>query len=444
MSENMHTVSGLTRRVRDCLTNEVGEVWVSGEVSNCRPAASEHIYFTIKDEVAQLSCVLFRGDANKASCLPENGLEVELFGAIDVYAARGQYQLIVREVQAKGAGALQARFEQLKRKLAEEGLFDESRKVAIPRFPSCVAVITSGTGAALQDVLQVLERRAPWVEVKVFPVLVQGAGAAEEVANALDWVNAAVDKDVLDVDTVIVGRGGGSLEDLWAFNEEVVAMSISRSALPVISAVGHEIDFTIADFVSDLRAPTPSAAAELAVPDGTELRQKLDSFERVLERECSDKVEGLQGWMEQVAILRLREGMSRSVREYQQRLDACERVIDGGAEGYVARQRERLSSLEQSLLRHHPERLMGREGERLHSLGLQLKAGMKRVLEESQSGVLSREEVLESLGPNRVLDRGFALVKRKDGKYVTSKDEVKEGDVMVTRLRDGEFESEVL
>lgn len=273
----IYTVSELTRQVRGILEGNFGEVWVAGEISNFRSPGSGHFYFTLKDEAAQLLAVMFRGANAKLAFKPEDGLKVVCHGRLSVYEARGQYQIIVDACEPKGIGALQLAFEQLKKKLQAEGLFDPRRKKRLPFLPQKIGVVTSPTGAAIRDILNILGRRFPDIGVLLVPVRVQGDGAAGEIAEAIQALNA---RD--DIDVMIVGRGGGSLEDLWAFNEEAVARAIFASRIPVISAVGHEIDFTIADFVADVRAPTPSAAAELVVPRKEDLGAQVAELSRQL------------------------------------------------------------------------------------------------------------------------------------------------------------------
>src|SRR3984893_7547283 len=253
-------VSELTERISELLERAFTDVWVEGEVSNCREAQSGHIYFTLKDARSQIRCVCFRDQARLLKCRPEDGLHITVRGSLGVYEPRGEYQVYVSHIEPVGLGALQLAFEQLKKKLDGEGLFDEARKKPLPVLPRCIGVVSSPTGAAIRDILRVLKRRFPNAHVRLYPVKVQGDGAANEIAAAVNYFTHARFADVL-----IVARGGGSLEDLWAFNEEVVARAIFASEIPVITGVGHEADFTIADFVADLRAPTPSAAAELVV-----------------------------------------------------------------------------------------------------------------------------------------------------------------------------------
>src|SRR5246500_5132308 len=277
------SVTELTRHVRDILESRLGEVWVEGEISNYRRQSSGHHYFTLKDDRSQVACVMFaRSYGAQSRVALWDGMQIQAYGRVTVYEARGQYQLIVQLVQSKGQGVLQAKFEALKRKLLAEGLFEASRKRALPKFPRRVALVTSPTGAVLQDMLNILQRRNPWLSILICPVRVQGEGAAAEISEMIRHVSSRAHE--LKVDVIIVGRGGGSFEDLWEFNEESVAQAIYLSRVPVISAVGHEIDFTIADFVADIRAPTPSAAAELIVPDICALRADLVSRRAALDR----------------------------------------------------------------------------------------------------------------------------------------------------------------
>ncbi|MBT5716638.1 MAG: exodeoxyribonuclease VII large subunit, partial [Opitutae bacterium] len=294
------TVSQLTRKIRNLIEYRVGAVWVEGEISNLRKQTSGHQYFTLKDKGSQLSCVLFRGNAAKLSVNLEDGQEIQLFGDVTVYEPRGNYQLIVRQAQLKGLGALQAKFEALKNKLHEEGLFDPKIKLPIPTFPNTICIITSPTGAAIKDILSVLKRRAPWVSVILYPVLVQGNSAAKEIAEAIQNIENWSQEGKIKIDTVLLTRGGGSLEDLWPFNEEKTARAINSLSLPVVSAVGHEIDYTISDFTADMRAPTPSAAAELLVPDAQEIKSQLQSINRSLSYRVSDT---LDRWKERLDYL---------------------------------------------------------------------------------------------------------------------------------------------
>src|SRR5256886_552048 len=288
-SSKVLTVSELTRSIRGALEAKFGAVWVQGEVSNYKLHPSGHQYFTLKDARAQIACVIFRNTMTPLRQPLADGAHVQVYGNVSVFEARGQYQLSVQIIQPIGLGVLQAKFDALKRKLDAEGLFDPARKRVLPKFPKRIGIVTSPSGAAVRDILNVLRRRAPWLQILINPVRVQGTGAAQEIAVAIREL-AKPNENFATVDLIVVTRGGGSMEDLWEFNEEIVARTIASVVVPVVSAVGHEIDFTICDFVADLRAPTPSAAAELIVPDIVDLRRQLDACARGLSRELLNRL----------------------------------------------------------------------------------------------------------------------------------------------------------
>lgn len=436
------TVSELTRTIRSCLETEFGNVWVEGEISNFRRQSSGHQYFTLKDDRAQLACVLFRSTAGPRVPLAD-GMCVQAHGQLTVYESRGQHQLVVQIVQPKGLGALQARFEALKRKLAGEGLFDADRKRPLPRFPRTVGVVTSPTGAALRDMLNILARRAPWVRVLINPVRVQGQGAAAEIARAVDEFNAWTGSRDRAVDLIVVARGGGSIEDLWEFNEEAVARAIAASELPVVSAVGHEIDFTIADFVADLRAPTPSAAAELIAPDGADLRRQLAGTAAWLGRRLADRLTQERE--------RLR-GLSRGTlnREARQRLDAARQQLDFAEDALGRFAQARLGQARVDLARLSAGLAAGQlaagiAGKREH-IG-HLRQRMAAFLAAGQEGRRARLQraggLLRVLGPQATLERGYSITADERGAIVQSARGVKPGARLKTRLADGEVRSTV-
>ncbi len=437
------TVSELTGMVRSLLEIEIGEVWVAGEVSNLRRQSSGHVYFTLKDEQSQLSCVMFRGATSAGGSLLADGQRVQLFGEISVYAARGQYQLIVKLVQPLGRGALQAKFEALKAKLAAEGLFDPARKKSIPRFPHTIGIVTSPTGAALQDMLQILERRAPWVRVLVNPVRVQGAGAAAEIAVAVAEFNSwrHGQNESLRVDVIVVARGGGSLEDLWEFNEEAVARAIAASDLPVVSAVGHEIDFTIADFAADLRAPTPSAAAELMVPDTAALRANLQASGELLRRSLVD-------WTERARERLLAMARGELLRAPRRRLDEERQRVDLAADAIARETRAQLETLRHLLAQRtatiRPNAVAaaveaGRQEILLMQQGLaHVVAGR---LQEEHSRLQRADGLLRVLGPQATLERGYSITMDEAGRALSSAREVQAGMKLRTKLSDGEVAS---
>src|SRR3989440_1565514 len=288
-TSKVFTVGELTRQIRGALETKFRAVWVQGEISNYKLHPSGHQYFTLKDARAQIACVIFRNTMAPLRQPLVDGAQVQVYGNVSVFEARGQYQLSVQILQPRGLGLLQAKFEALKRKLEAEGLFDPARKRVLPKFPRRIGIVTSPSGAAIRDILNILRRRAPWMSILISPVRVQGIGAAQEIAVAIREL-ATPNENFEPVDLIIVTRGGGSIEDLWEFNEEILARTIASVEVPIVSAVGHEIDFTICDFVADLRAPTPSAAAELIVPDIVDLRRHLDAHARGISRELLNRM----------------------------------------------------------------------------------------------------------------------------------------------------------
>jgi exodeoxyribonuclease VII large subunit len=349
------TVSQLTRDIKILLENSLPVIWLEGEISNFKHHSSGHMYFSLKDEDAQIPCVMWRGRNTNLYFTPADGMKILALGQVTVYEKRGAYQFDIQQIQPAGVGELQRAFDRLKEKLKAEGLFDEEFKKPLPKFPERIGIVTSPTGAAIQDLLNVLGRRFPPAEIIFRPAKVQGEGAATDIARAIDEFN-----EFGAVDVLIVGRGGGSIEDLWAFNEEVVARAIFRSKIPIISAVGHEVDFCISDFVADMRAPTPSAAAELAVPNGTELNQKLvSSIERIYFR-ITEKIESHR---EQLKHLTQSYGFRRPVdliHQYQQRLDELHLSLKKSIQHRLALDKERIKAFEKHLAALNPTAILAR------------------------------------------------------------------------------------
>ncbi len=318
------TVSELTRSIRGTLETKFAAVWVQGEMSNYKLHPSGHQYFTLKDQRAQISCVIWRDTMLPPRQPLADGAQVQVFGTVTVFEARGQYQLNVQIIQPRGVGILQAKFEALKRKLEAEGLFAPERKRPLPKFPRRIGIVTSPSGAAVRDMLNVLRRRAPWLQILINPVRVQGTGAAQEIAVAIREL-ATPNEVFAPVDLIVVTRGGGSIEDLWEFNEEIVARAIFHSAVPIVSAVGHEIDFTICDFVADLRAPTPSAAAELIVPDVIDLQRQIDRCARTLGRQLLNRVRDAQQRLDHTRDT-LQRCLAHKIEGYKRGLDHASRA----------------------------------------------------------------------------------------------------------------------
>ncbi len=386
------TVSEITRQIKFSLEQSFPKIWIQGEISNFKRHTSGHIYFTLKDEGAQISATLWRSRVANLLFDPQDGMKVIARGAITVYPPRGNYQLDVEQLQPLGVGELQLAFERLKKKLSEEGLFDEGHKKPIPEYPERIGIITSETGAALQDIRSVLSRRFPSLEVVLAPVRVQGAGAAEEIASAISEMNRYG-----GVDVMIVGRGGGSLEDLWAFNEEIVARAIYDSKIPVVSAVGHEIDFSIADFVADLRAPTPSAAAEMVVRDRSEL---IDIIANI----CY--------------------------------------TMQGNVDDRVSLLRDRVQNLVASYSFNRPKDLLRESAQRVDELERSLSRTFSHLYQLTNQRYATIRHSLESLSPKKVLKRGYTII-RKDGRLVASAKVLHEGDRAVIQFHDGDVKTKI-
>jgi exodeoxyribonuclease VII large subunit len=414
-NRRIYRVSEINRLSRIALENEFGGVWVEGELSNFHHHTSGHIYFTLKDEQAQLAGVLFRRSQQGLKFAPKDGLKVRVYGQITIYEATGKYQIIVLKMEEAGKGSLQEAFEALKKKLAAEGLFDESRKRPLPLLPQHVGVVTSPTGAAIRDILKVLSRRFPNLHVVIAPARVQGEGAAEEIAAAIDLLNR---RD--DIDVMIVGRGGGSLEDLWCFNEELVARAIVRSCIPVISAVGHEVDFTISDFVADLRAATPSAAAEVVVG-------QKDAFEEKLA---------------QVA-LRVARSLRQHALELRNRFLAASRsYVFREPHNLVLQYAQRIDGLGTRMAHELVGALRaGRSG--ADALGVRLAHRMVLWHQSRAQDVRRWTSQLNALSPRAVLDRGFSITSRANGEVVRDPDAVRVGESVVTQVACGTLESKV-
>jgi exodeoxyribonuclease VII large subunit len=436
------SVSELTRTIREILEGRIGEVWVEGEISNYRKQSSGHHYFTLKDDRAQVSCVMFaRSYAAQARVAIFDGMQVQAYGLVSVYEARGQYQLIVELIQLRGQGLLQAKFEALKRKLQAEGLFNPDHKRALPKFPRRVALVTSSTGAAVQDMLNILKRRSPWLAILVCPVRVQGEGAAAEISEMIDYISARSGQ--LKVDLMIVGRGGGSLEDLWEFNEERVARNIYGSRIPVVSAVGHEIDFTIADFVADLRAPTPSAAAELVVPDIFALQGELVSRRSALDRLIRQALE-----IRRMHVRRLSEAPylrepRRLIVDRQQRVDQLEMRFTEIWKNALQRRRSGIANILALLSAFRPERWLQVKRGEVAGLEARLSRIAASKLEFHKNRVAEMTSFLRLLGPRQTLERGYSITLDADGRVVRSVEAVKVGDPIRTKLASGELNSVV-
>jgi exodeoxyribonuclease VII large subunit len=429
----IYTVSQLTSEIKSLLERNFDHVWVEGEISNLRLPTSGHLYFTLKDESAQVRAVMFRLQNRLLKFDPEDGLQVVGYGRVTVYEPRGEYQIVLDHMEPRGLGALQLAFEQLKERLSREGLFDPAHKKPLPTLPRKIGIVTSPTGAAIRDILQIIDRRFANVHLLLYPVRVQGPGAAQEIARAVGELGQWPGLDVM-----IVGRGGGSLEDLWAFNEEIVARAIYHSPVPVISAVGHEIDFTISDFVSDLRAPTPSAAAELVLRSKKELVQTLESLARRLSQ--AGRL-GLEGKRDRLSSLFHRLGDPRKrITDQRLRLDDLLSRLSGSTRQGFRRKAERVSLKSEALLLLHPGRRVGEYSQRLCQLNRHLALAGRAGLRFYHHRVESCTGRLQNLNPLAVLERGYSIVRVLPSKEIVrraSQLEVKEK--VQARLFQGEF-----
>jgi exodeoxyribonuclease VII large subunit len=432
------TVAQLTERLRAVVEERFPAVWVEGEISNFRLYGSGHAYFTLKDESAQVRAVLFRNRMRRIRFEPSDGQHVLAFGSLEIYAQRGEYQLVVELLEPRGLGALQLAFEQLKARLGAEGLFAESRKRPLPRFPRRIGIVTSPSGAAVRDILRIVGRRFAGLSIVIAPSRVQGEGAAQEIAAGIGDLNA-----LGGVDVIIVGRGGGSLEDLWAFNEEVVARAIAGSKIPVISAVGHEVDVTIADFVADLRAPTPSAAAELVVREKQALVDDLVSQHARLERAMRRRLERDRERAASFGRRRVLTDPARPLRDLERRVDDAVRRLRHAATATLRRATHRLEIATAGLRGASPFARLSGGRHRLERLDVGLHGGMTRSLVRSQHRLGALVGRLDSLSPLAVLGRGYSLTRTATGQIVQEATQVAPGDAVEVLLARGSLDCRV-
>ena len=390
------TVSALNRYVKNLIDNNeiLNMVYIRGEISNFKNHYTGHMYFTLKDESSLIKCVMFKTYTSNLNFVPKDGMSVVILGVVSVYERDGIYQIYVKGMEIDGIGALYAEYEKLKEKLALEGLFDDKYKKKIPMLPRSIGVVTSKTGAVIRDIINVTTRRYPAVNIKLYPAAVQGKGAAETIVKAIKYFN-----EVKNVDVIIVARGGGSLEDLWPFNEEITARAIFESEIPIISAVGHETDFTISDFVADLRAPTPSAAGELAVPELTELKWKISNSEKQLCVLLNQKVETMRN-------------------------------------KYVALKNSRVLKNPYDLIRQRTITVQNFEKQLIDKVNLELK--------DNKIKLISAVSKLDTLSPLKTLTRGYAILEKDDRSVITSVQDVKSGDIVKVVLQDGEKKASIL
>lgn len=433
------TPSSLNRLVRGLLEDALPLVWIEGELSNVARPASGHLYFTLKDSAAQVRCAMFRSSNAALRFKPADGLQVLLRARVGLYEARGEYQLIAEHMELAGEGALQRAFEALKAKLDAEGLFDPARKRPLPRFARRIGVITSATGAAIRDVLSVLGRRWPLVEVEVLPVPVQGREAPPAIVAMLRKASACGRYDVL-----LVTRGGGSLEDLWAFNDEAVARAIHASAVPVVGAVGHEIDFSIADFVADVRAPTPSAAAEILVPDAQAVLHRLHQWQARLATSARRRLQASSQRLDIAsARLQAQRPETRLARNGERLIELHRRLLAAWRDAQAART-ARVERLTLQLRANVPQQRIALHRQRLAERWQQLRQAMTRRLDRDRQALQEAVRTLHAVSPLATLDRGYAILRDADGHVVTSIAAVQPGDTVQASLADGRFHARVV
>lgn len=432
-SDHVLSITELNRRARQLLEVHLATIWVRGEISNLSKPSSGHWYFTLKDEKAQVRCAMFKGNNALLRFKPEHGMQIIARGRVSLYEGRGDYQLIVEHLTVDGAGALQIAFEQLKNRLEDEGLFGEEFKQVLPSLPGHICVITSPTGAAIRDILSIFKRRFPAIRVSVIPVPAQGADAAPSIINALQLANK-----MHDIDALILARGGGSLEDLWAFNEESVARAVFASEIPVVSAVGHETDFTICDFVADLRAPTPSAAAELLSPEVGDFDALLTHYAETIEKLVQRKITTHRIALNNL-LKRLRHP-AHTLREQQQRLDHLEWRLLKAQQWHTQTLRQRLDKRNSELLHHHPADKLKQLQDRLERAKQRLRDRTLQQLKQDRQRLQHLTALLASLSPLNTLQRGYSIANDNYGMTITSSTQVKQGQELQISLHHGKLD----
>ncbi|EIZ0311462.1 exodeoxyribonuclease VII large subunit [Vibrio parahaemolyticus] len=437
-NQNIFTVSRLNAEVRLLLENEMGIVWLVGEISNFSAPVSGHWYLTLKDSRAQVKCAMFRGNNRRVTFKPANGNQVLVKARLSLYEPRGDYQLIIESMQPEGDGRLQQEFEELKMKLAAEGLFAQTNKLPLPEHPKRVGIITSKTGAALYDILDVLKRRDPSLPVVIYPTMVQGDDAAIQIAQAIGRANSRNECDVL-----IVGRGGGSLEDLWCFNNEILARTIAASQIPIISAVGHEVDMTIADFVADVRAPTPSAAAELVSRDNSHKDQSLVAKQHKLASAMRYYLAQQKQQSAQLLHRLERQHPSYQLQHQSQQLDELDMRLRRAMQHFIDTHQQAVERKHHRLQLNSPAKHLAQQKSRLERVEHKLLDAMDRKLLTMRHQLAIAAEKLDTVSPLATLKRGYSITQTEQGKVVRSADDVKTGDLLVTRLANGEIHSTV-
>ena len=438
---SVYSVTALTQEIKLNLERTFYNLWVAGEISNLKQPSSGHYYFTLKDDQSQISAVLFRGSTRHLRFRPQDGMAVLVWGHVTVYEPRGAYQIRVERMEPRGKGSLQLAFEQLKDKLAKEGLFETSRKRPLPLLPQRLGIVTSPSGAALRDLCRILHRRFPNLEVLVYPAQVQGDLAAAEITKGIQVLNRLSEKNVIDV--IIVARGGGSLEDLWPFNEESMARAIATSAIPVMSAVGHEVDFTIADFVADVRAPTPSAAAEMVVRNKDDFRERVVALERRLASSASYRLRELRSRVDRVSTHQAFGAVLHGIETRSQRVDESVHRARFHVDRCLSRLRQHLQGLSARLSERRVDRRLGEARTRLARLSARLEAAERTRIHRARRAFAEVTSKLDALSPLGVLGRGYSLAWSPQGKLLRSSDEVAVGDAVRVDLARGRLHCRV-
>ena len=416
--------------------NALQRIYLKGEISNFKRHTSGHLYLTLKDEESRISAIMFRSAAAHLTFQPEDGMNVLVTGRISVYPAGGNYQIYIDKMEVDGLGNLYVEFEKLKKKLQQEGLFDLAHKKEIPKFPRKIGIVTAPTGAAIKDILSTIKRRFPLCETILFPALVQGISAASDVARKIEIANT------YDIDVLIVGRGGGSIEDLWAFNEEIVARAIYNSRVPVISAVGHEVDITIADFVADRRAPTPTGAAEMAVPTVSEVKNIFALKKNTLSSIIKEKLTVASQELKKVKSSYILKNPMTLYEMKMQKLDALTDALNKDMTNYITQKKLELQSYQKSFVLQNPLNSYTKYFKDLENNQKVLKNKIEQILEKKTSDLQYVIQTLRLVNPLNILDKGFSLVK-KDGHIIKSSQEIKEKDLLDIRLHQGELKVEV-
>jgi exodeoxyribonuclease VII large subunit len=440
---NIYSVSSLNRSVANLLEQEFGWIWVEGEISNLAQPTSGHIYFSLKDHSAQVSCAMFKGRKRSVKFQPENGNQVLVRAKVSLYQPRGNYQLIVDRMEEAGDGALRRQFEDLKIKLAAEGLFDKNHKQPVAELPKCICIITSKTGAAVHDVLSVIERRFPSIPVKLFPVPVQGDKAAPAICKALKRIVEHVDAGALNCDVILLVRGGGSLEDLWPFNEESVARAIFDCTIPVVSGVGHEVDITIADFVADIRAATPTAAAEAVTPDQSSWLQSFDWYALQLQQLVKNRIERQQEKTQWLHRRLQQQHPENQIQRSRQHCHELQKRLIRHSQFMLDFYHNKVATNNAKLYAQNPIILLKEKKQSARFLNSRLQQRISNLLTQKKSQLSNVARTLNVISPLQTLERGYSITLDNNGVPILSIKKIKPGDTIETRLHNGRIISQV-